>query len=218
MQHCLLFAFIALAWVGANEHAITDDLETSNAADQKPATHDAVGRFAFARYGESLVLLDTATGRTWILEREGNSEKPCWSTLGDCSGRTVAGARKAPNGRVDLQTVPEQSVIILRGAKEDVTGAQEAIRAIASEPSSVAERTGLNVTVVALNSLDPADTAAILTEVYKETPDVIVEALPKMKCTRSELTRIRPRESENSFAVWRHISQTVTNARSRFCP
>ena len=100
MQRSLLFAYIALAWVGGNAHAISDGLPTSNAADQKAA--------------------------------------------------------------------PE--------------GTPDAIPAIASEPSNLTERTAPNVTVVALKSLDPADTAAILTEVYKETPDIIVEALPKMKC------------------------------------
>jgi hypothetical protein len=100
MPRFLLFGCIALAWVAGNTHAISDDLPTSNAAEQEAATE----------------------------------------------------------------------------------GAPDKIPAIANASSDLTKPTAPNVTVVALKSLDPADTAAILTEVYKETLDVIVEPLPKMKC------------------------------------
>ncbi|EMI47369.1 hypothetical protein RRSWK_00100 [Rhodopirellula sp. SWK7] len=108
-------------------------------------------------------------------------------------GRSTAQNPVPPAESRKVQHVSEGELIHTHASKNEIenvtriieqikSGTTDAIPEIASDPSVEKDHSPPDVTVVALKSLDPNDTAAILAAVYKDTPGIIVEPLPKMKC------------------------------------
>jgi hypothetical protein len=97
-----------------------------------PSASEATpGRFAMTPYRETLVLLDTATGNTWLLKASGDAESLSWTPIHrdlDRSLEMLAVAEAATDGRINTQRVPELGVMILKGSREDVDAAKSAIQ------------------------------------------------------------------------------------------
>lgn len=124
------FAFAALLLAFALPHAIAAG-DVSETGKRDISTQ--IGRFSMVATADKVVLLDTATGDTWILETRKDSDGPSWRPLTGRKSlltRTIAAARAASQGSVRVESVADTGVLILRGKKEDVEDAIDAVRRV----------------------------------------------------------------------------------------
>jgi hypothetical protein len=103
-------------------------------AEGNSSTTDAmVGRYSMTAYRDTVVLLDTATGATWILKSDSDSDSVSWSAIdrGVTTPAALPSAAEARTvGRVIMEHVPELNVIILKGSRGDVESAKDAIERV----------------------------------------------------------------------------------------
>lgn len=136
-RYSTLFSFgliasfsLANAVAGSPEQAEESVAIVGMKADAS-ASEATAGRFAMTPYRETLVLLDTATGNTWLLKASGDTESLSWTPIHRDLDRTLemlAIAEAATDGRIDTERVPELGVIMLKGSRQDVEAAKDAIR------------------------------------------------------------------------------------------
>jgi hypothetical protein len=126
---CNLTVSSALA-AATQPSAIAGSVEAEGNSSPADAT---VGRYTITPYRDTVVLLNTATGATWILKSDSDSDSVSWLAIQ--RGVTIpaappSAAEAGTVGRVIMEHVPELGVIILKGSRGDVESAKEAIERV----------------------------------------------------------------------------------------
>ncbi len=126
----LLTIFSITDAVAASPQQAEESAATEREIGTSP-TEPSIGRYAMTAYQETLVLLDTATGNTWLLKASADAGAVGWSPIQrelDSTLEMLAVANAATDGRIDTKRVPELGVIMLKGSRKDVEDAKDAIR------------------------------------------------------------------------------------------
>ena len=124
-----------LYWSGA----VGDDSPKKGEGDRqdKAQSPSDGGRYTVSSYRDTLVLVDTNTGETWILKARADSV--AWFPVPRIpheDSQAVVTAKTTTEHGVSIQMVPELDMIMLRGSKDDVERTLDVLKRVEKSTDS----------------------------------------------------------------------------------
>jgi hypothetical protein len=115
---------------------------TGSEIDTSP-TVPSIGRYAMTAYQETLALLDTATGNTWLLKGSADAGAASWSPIQrELDSSPERSNRHSDASLTELQAQAQPDVaVVIRGSKNSIDKLLKRIKtAYASKPSAQREQ------------------------------------------------------------------------------